>query len=263
MLNFGPMLLTDTHAHLYSQKFDNDRDIMVQRAVDAGVGRIFLPAIDSESHNNLIKLADSRPDVFFPMMGLHPTSVDPQTIENELKEVERLHGERRFVAVGEIGIDLYWDKTQLELQEQVFEKQVDMAMELGLPVVIHSRSAFDECYKIIRNKQDGTLKGVFHCFSDGIEEAEKVIGLGGFWMGIGGVLTFKNSGLDKVVEKFGMEHFVLETDAPYLAPVPYRGKRNESAYIVDIARKMAEIKNCPVEEVAAITTENSRRLFGI
>lgn len=136
-------------------------------------------------------------------------------------------------------------------------------MELGLPVVIHSRSAFDECYKIIRNKQDGTLKGVFHCFSDGIEEAEKVIGLGGFWMGIGGVLTFKNSGLDKVVEKFGMEHFVLETDAPYLAPVPYRGKRNESAYIVDIARKMAEIKNCPVEEVAAITTENSRRLFGI
>lgn len=196
------------------------------------------------------------------MMGLHPTSVDPQTIEKELEEVVRRHSERKFVAVGEIGIDLYWDKTHQALQTEVFEKQVDLAMKLGLPVIIHSRNSFYECYEVIRKKQDGTLKGIFHCFSDGLKEAELVAGLGGFLMGIGGVLTFKNSGLDAVVEKIGLEHFVLETDAPYLAPVPYRGKRNESAYLVEVARKMAELKGCAVGEIAAVTTENSRRLFG-
>jgi TatD DNase family protein len=256
------MILTDTHTHLYSEKFGDDRDAMMKRAIDAGVTRLFLPAIDSESHDALLQLADSYPDVCFPMMGLHPTSVAPETAEKEFAEIEARHAQRKFFAVGEIGIDLYWDKTHLALQQDIFSRQVDLAKKLGLPVVIHSRSAFYECYEIVKEKQDGTLKGVFHCFSDGIAEAEKVIALGGFWMGIGGVVTFKNSGVDKVVEQFPLEHFVLETDAPYLAPVPFRGKRNESSYITHVAAKMAELKKCSVEEIATITTENSRRLFG-
>ncbi len=255
------MLLTDTHAHLYSGKFSGDRDEMMKRAFDAGITRIFLPAIDSESHDDLLALADAYPENCFPMMGLHPTSVTPETAERELAEIEARHAQRKFVAVGEIGIDLYWDKTHLTLQQDAFARQIDLAKKLDLPVIIHSRSAFNECYEIVKEKQDGTLRGIFHCFSDGVPEAEKVAALGGFYMGIGGVVTFKNSGLDKVVEHFGLEQFVLETDAPYLAPVPYRGKRNESSYIVHVAGKIAEIKNLPVEEVARVTTENSRQLF--
>lgn len=257
------MLLTDTHAHLYSSKFDSDREAMIRRAIDSGVARLFLPAIDTESHDQLEQLADAWPEHCFPMMGLHPTSVAPESAEKEFAEIVVRHAKRKFVAVGEIGIDLYWDKTHLALQQEIFAKQVDLAKQLQLPVAIHSRSAFNECYGIVKEKQDGTLKGVFHCFSDGIAEAEKVVALGGFWMGIGGVLTFKNSGLDKVVEHFPLEHFVLETDAPYLAPVPHRGQRNESAYTLHVAQRMAEIKKISVEEVAAITTDNSRRLFGV
>jgi TatD DNase family protein len=257
------MLLTDTHAHLYSAKFSNDREMMMNRAFDEGVKRIFLPAIDSESHNDLIALADAYPENCFAMMGLHPCSVNPQTIENEMREIEYWHSIRKFVAVGEIGIDLYWDKTHVQLQQEIFARQIDLAKKLNLPIIIHSRNAFDECYEIVKEKQDGKLKGIFHCFSDGIEEAQKVADLGGFMMGIGGVLTFKKSGMDKVVEHFGLEKFVLETDAPYLAPMPYRGKRNESAYMIHVANKMAELKNCTVEEVATITTENSKWIFGI
>lgn len=263
MITFAAMVLTDTHAHLYSSKFSPDRDEMMRRALQAGVSRIFLPAIDSESHEELLALADAWPENCFPMMGLHPTSVQPDTVEKELELIRGYHRKRKFVAVGEIGIDLYWDKTQLSLQQDIFAKQVDLAKELGLPVAIHSRSAFNECYEIVKEKQDGTLRGVFHCFSDGIAEAEKLVELGGFYMGIGGVLTFKNSGIDKVVERFGMEYFILETDAPYLAPVPHRGQRNESSYLVHVAAKMAEIKKIPAEEVARITTENSRNLFKI
>ncbi|HLG03696.1 MAG TPA: TatD family hydrolase [Bacteroidia bacterium] len=257
------MILTDTHAHLYSDKFSAGRDEMMQRAISSGVERIFLPAIDSESHNDLHKMADAYPGICFPMMGLHPTSVDKATAEKELALVESLHGQRRYYAVGEIGIDLYWDKTQLSLQQEVFARQVELAKKLQLPVVIHSRNAFVECYEIVKDKQDGTLKGVFHCFSDGLPEAEKVIALGNFWMGIGGVLTYKNSGLDKVVQAFDTKYFVLETDAPYLAPAPHRGKRNESSYLILVAQKMAELKNCTVEEIAEITTDNSYLLFGI
>lgn len=261
MITFAAMLLTDTHTHLYSSKFNDDRNAMLRRAIDSGVKRLFLPAIDSESHENLIALANAWPENCFPMMGLHPTSVDEATAEQEMALVIDYHSKHKFVAVGEIGIDLYWDKTKLAIQQDIFARQIDLAKKLNLPVAIHSRSAFEECYEIVKEKQDGTLKGVFHCFSDGIAEAEKVVALGGFMMGIGGVLTFKNSGLDKVVQHFGMEHFILETDSPYLAPVPYRGKRNESSYLVHIAEKMAELKNSSVEEIARITTENSRLLF--
>ncbi len=261
------MILTDTHSHLYSEKFDGDRENAMNRAFGEGVQRIFLPAIDTETHSNLIALADAYPSNCFAMMGLHPCSVDASTIENEIAAIEDWHSKRKFVAVGEIGIDLYWDKTQLDLQQKIFARQIDLAKKLKLPIIIHSRNAFKECYEIVKAKKrevDGeNLKGIFHCFSDGIEEAKKVIELGGFMMGIGGVLTFKNSGIDKVVNQFGMENFVLETDAPYLAPVPYRGKRNESSYLVHIAKKIAEIKKCSVEKIAEITTENSRTIFGI
>jgi TatD DNase family protein len=256
------MPVTDTHAHLYSAKFSDDREMMMNRAFEAGVSRIFLPAIDSESHNDLIALADAYPENCFAMMGLHPCSVNPQTIDNEMREIEYWHSIRKFVAVGEIGIDLYWDKTHLKLQQEIFARQIDLAKKLNLPIVIHSRNAFQECYEIVKDKQDGNLKGIFHCFSDGRDEAQKVIDLG-FLMGIGGVVTFKNSGVDKVVEKFDLKNFVLETDAPYLAPTPYRGKRNESAYIIHVANKIAEIKKCTAEEVETVTTENSKRLFGI
>lgn len=261
MITFARMILTDTHTHLYSSKFNDDRDEMVRRSIDSGVSRLFLPAIDSESHENMLALADAWPEHCFPMMGIHPTSVDEATAEKEMALVLDYFSKRKFVAVGEIGIDLYWDKTKLAIQQDIFARQIDLAKKLGLPIVIHSRSAFYECYEIVKEKQDGNLKGVFHCFGDGIPEAEKVVELGGFMMGIGGVLTFKNSGLDKVVEHFGLEHFVLETDSPYLAPVPHRGKRNESAYITHIAAKMAELKHVSVEEIARITTENSRILF--
>jgi TatD DNase family protein len=235
---------------------------MMNRSFDSGVTRIFLPAIDTGTHEKLVALADAYPQHCFPMMGLHPCSVDVATIEKEYAAVEEWHSKRKFVAVGEIGIDLYWDKTQLALQQEIFAKQIDLAKKLQLPVIIHSRSAFNECYEIVKEKQDGTLKGIFHCFSDGIAEAEKVAALGGFMMGIGGVVTFKKSGIDKVVEHMGMEYFVLETDAPYLAPVPFRGKRNESSYLALIAKTVADIKKITVEEIALITTENSKKIFG-
>lgn len=263
MITFARMILTDTHTHLYSSKFNSDRDEMIRRSISSGVSRLFLPAIDSESHEDLLALADAWPENCFPMMGLHPTSVDEATAEKEMQLILDYHAKRKFVAVGEIGIDLYWDKTKLAIQQDIFARQIDLAKKLNLPIAIHSRNAFYECFEIVSEKQDGTLKGVFHCFSDGIPEAEKVVSLGGFLMGIGGVLTFKNSGLDKVVEHFGMEHFILETDSPYLAPVPHRGKRNESAYTLHVAEKMAEIKKLPLEEIARITTENSRLLFNI
>ncbi|GAB4145385.1 MAG: TatD family hydrolase [Bacteroidia bacterium] len=256
------MILTDTHAHLYSDKYQSDRDDMIKRAVDAGVTRLFLPAIDRESHEKLDALSGAYPEHCFPMMGLHPTSVDKNTIDQELQEIESRLKSGKYCAVGEIGIDLYWDKSQADLQKEVFALQIDWAKQLGLPIAIHSRNAFYECYEIVKAKQDGTLKGIFHCFSDGIIEAELVAELGGFMMGLGGVLTFKNSGLDKVAEATDIKHFVLETDAPYLAPVPHRGQRNESAYIIHVAEKLASIKNMTTENVARITTANSVQLFG-
>lgn len=256
------MLLTDTHAHIYSIKFSADSDAMIERTLSAGVRRIFLPGIDLSTHDAQDELHARHPEHLFSMMGLHPCSVDPATIAVELDAVLKRLQSGKYIAVGEIGIDLYWDKTHAQLQKDVFAKQIDWALEMDLPVAIHSRNAFNECFEIVEQKQNGKLRGVFHCFSDGIAEAQKVIDVG-FYMGIGGVVTFKNSGLDKVIEAYSLEHVVLETDAPYLAPVPHRGQRNESSYLVHVAQKIADVKKITIEEVAAVTTENSMKLFRI
>lgn len=256
------MLLTDTHAHLYSTRFSSDMDEMVARTFAAGVNRVFLPAIDLSTHDAQDALQARYPGQLFSMMGLHPCSVEPSSAEQELEAIRKRLDTGRYIAVGEIGIDLYWDKTHAELQKEVFARQIDWALEMDLPICIHSRNAFNECYEIVQRKQNGKLRGVFHCFSDGVAEAQKTIDVG-FYMGIGGVVTFKNSGLDKVMEAVDLAHVVLETDAPYLAPVPHRGQRNESSYLLHVAQKIAELKKTSVEEVAAVTTENSKKLFRI
>jgi TatD DNase family protein len=256
------VILTDTHTHLYAEPFDSDREEMILRSITAGTSRMFLPNIDSTTIPGLFTLVKKFPEYCFPMMGLHPCSVNEE-FQKELKVVEYWLMQRTFYAVGEIGIDLYWDKTFAEHQQYAFEFQIKLAKRHGLPIVIHTRNAFEEAYEIVARNNDNDLKGVFHCFSGTSSEAERVLSLGGFKLGIGGVLTFKNSGLDKIVENIPLEHLVLETDAPYLAPVPYRGKRNESAYLHIIAEKIAEIKKTTVEEVAKVTTANSIQIFGI
>jgi TatD DNase family protein len=264
------MILADTHAHLYAEEFDSDRDEMMARAMANDIKLFFLPNIDSSSIPGLLSLVKKYPSSCYPMMGLHPCYVT-KTYEDDLKVVmhwlEKCNAatgaDLRFCAVGEIGIDLYWDKTFFAQQQDAFRRQIELAKKYKLPIVIHTRSSFDETYSIVNELNDESLTGIFHCFSGNTEQAEKVIALGGFKLGIGGVVTFKNSGLDKVVENISLEHLVLETDAPYLAPVPHRGKRNESSYIKLIAEKIASIKNVPLEEVARVTTENARKLFGV
>ncbi len=250
---------TDTHTHLYSKEFNADRDALIQMAREAGVTRFYLPNIDSSSVDGMLELEKKYPDTCFAMMGLHPCSVDAE-VEKELAHVRSWLEKRRFVAIGEIGMDLYWDKTHVTEQEMAFRTQVDWALEFGYPIVIHCREAFDPIYEVLRSYQ--TLpKGIFHCFSGNTEQAEKVIALGNFKLGIGGVVTFKNSGLDKVIEQIGPEHLVLETDAPYLAPVPYRGKRNEPVYLTEVAKKIAVIRNLDLAEVARLTNRNSDFIF--
>jgi TatD DNase family protein len=253
------MILTDTHSHLYLKEFKDDLDEVMRNAAESGVKYIFLPNIDSSSIDDLKSVSNAYPDHCFPMMGLHPTSVKAG-FEEELMVIEEQFQNDTFCAVGEIGIDLYWDKTFVKEQEAVFRKQVAMAMDMNLPVVIHSRNSIDMLIEILTLMNIDGLKGVFHCFPGNILHAEKVIDMG-FKIGIGGVLTFKNSGLQKVVEQTDLQHILLETDAPFLAPVPYRGKRNESAYIRIIAEKVAEIKNLTLEEVAEVTTNNALELF--
>jgi TatD DNase family protein len=259
---FASMNFIDTHAHLYVDAFNNDREAMLERAKAAGVSKIYLPHIDSETTQALLDLADSHPEFCIPMMGLHPCSVDPATIDSEMSAIESLLAARKFAAIGEIGIDLHWDKTHADLQKEIFARHIDLALQYDLPVAIHSRQAFRECFEIVAAKQNGKLRGVFHCFVDGLPEANEVIALGGFYLGIGGVLTYKNSGLDATVREIDLRHLVLETDAPYLPPVPHRGKRNESAYVSFVAQKLADIHQRPLEEVAQITTQNAAQLFG-
>jgi TatD DNase family protein len=247
---------------LYADAFQADREEMIQRSIDSGITRLFLPNIDSTSIPGLFALAKAWPENCFPMMGLHPCSVN-ESFQQELKVVEHWLSQKKFYALGEIGVDLFWDKSFTEQQLYAFEFQIKLAIQYKLPIVIHTRNAFDEAYAIVEKHKGPQLTGVFHCFTGTRDEAEKIIALGGFKLGIGGVLTFKNSGLDKVVEQLPLEHLVLETDSPYLAPVPYRGKRNESAYIRIVAEKLAGLKKCSLEEVARITTENSTHLFGI
>lgn len=232
---------------------------MIARALETGVHKLLLPNIDSHSIEGMLALEEAFPGQCYAMMGLHPCYVDEQ-VESQMALVREWLAKRPFIAVGEIGLDFYWDKTHAALQHQVFREQLELSKQYQLPVVIHSRESTRQCIDEVKSLQDGSLSGVFHCFSGTLEEAREVIDLG-FYLGIGGVVTFKKSGLDKIVEEIDMQHIILETDAPYLAPVPYRGKRNESAYIPLIGQTIANVKNLKIEDVAAITTSNALKLF--
>lgn len=253
------MKLIDTHAHLYSKKFDSDRAAMIERAVEKGVEEFFLPNIDSESIEGMLALEAAYPERCFAMMGLHPCSVQ-QNYEEELAVVRSWLDKRHFCAIGEIGIDLYWDKSTLSIQEIAFKTQIEWALEFDLPIVIHARESTEEILAILEKIGSERLRGIFHCFTGDRTQAERAIALG-FFLGIGGVVTFKNGGLDKTVADIGLEHLVLETDAPYLSPVPYRGKRNESAYVYHVAEKLAAVKGVPLEEIARITSANAAKIF--
>ena len=255
------MFLTDTHTHLYSSEFETDRKQVVERAIAAGVKKLFLPNIDSSSISGMLSVCNDFPENCFAMMGLHPTSVK-ENYEEELAVVKDWLGKHKFCAIGEIGIDLYWDKTFLTQQLLAFETQIKWANEFSLPIVIHSRNSFNEIVEVLQKNKKENPHGIFHCFSGSKEQAEKAISLG-FKLGIGGVLTYKNSGLAQAIADIDLKHLVLETDSPYLTPVPHRGKRNESGYITLVAQKLAEIKNISVDEVAEITTANAKEVFGI
>jgi TatD DNase family protein len=262
LLYFYPMNWIDTHTHLYLEEFDEDRAMAVQRATGEGVSTMLLPNIDHTSWQPMLDLCTRHHRNCFAMAGLHPTSVLPKTYESELSEVTRQLENGKFVAVGEIGIDLYWDKTHLDIQEEAFIYQVRLAKKYKLPVAIHVRKSFDEVWRILKSETDPNLKGVFHCFPGDENQARLVIDAG-FMLGIGGVVTFKNSHLQKVVAAVGPESIVLETDAPFLAPAPFRGKRNEPSYIPVIGQKVAELCGISVSEVAEITTKNAQKLFGL
>ncbi|MCB0642159.1 MAG: TatD family hydrolase [Phaeodactylibacter sp.] len=254
-------MFIDTHTHLYVSQFDDDREIVVQRAIDAGVERMLLPNIDSSSIPGMMDLEAQFPEHCFAMMGLHPCSVNAQ-VDEELAVVREWLDKRSFVAVGEIGIDLYWDQTYVEEQKRAFLTQTDWALEKDLPIVIHSRESTDLLIELLQPYKGSALKGIFHCFTGTVEQAEAIMELG-FLMGIGGVLTFKKAKLDEVLREVPLEALVLETDSPYLAPTPYRGKRNESGYIPLIAAKLAAAKEMELEAVERQTTENAKNLFRI
>jgi len=256
------MSYIDTHCHLYLQEFAEDRESAIQRAVNAGVTKILLPNIDATSWQPMLELFRQYADTCFMMAGLHPTSVLPESINSEMDEVKRQLATGNYIAVGEIGIDLYWDKTHQGLQEETFRYQIQLAKKHKLPVAIHVRKSFDEVWHILKTETGPDLKGVFHCFPGDEMQARRVIDAG-FMLGIGGVLTFKNSGLQKVVSAVGPGNIILETDAPFLAPAPYRGKRNEPAYIPIIAGKVAELCGLSLEEVADVTTKNALKLFNL
>jgi len=255
------MILTDTHTHLYYEKDPELRDQLMQRCLENKVSRLFLPNVDSESIPLVFSLSEQYPENCFPMLGLHPCDVK-DNFKEELTFIEQEIAQRKIYAIGEIGIDLHWDKTTLSIQQEAFRIQIAWAKKLDLPIVIHCREAFDEIFEIICELKDEKLRGIFHCFSGTLEQAEKVIDLG-FYLGIGGVLTYKNSGLDKVVEQISLDYLVLETDSPYLTPVPFRGKTNESSYLIYVAQKLADIKQISIESLAEITTHNSKLVFGV
>ncbi len=256
------MILTDTHTHLYSSQFQDDRNEMIQRAIDAGVSRFFIPAIDSTYTQKMYDLESQYPENVFLMMGLHPCYVKPETFENELQQVENEFLKRKFYAVGEIGIDLYWDKTTLDIQKIAFKHQIQLAKKYQLAINIHCRDAFDEIFEVLESEKSDDLFGIFHCFTGDFEQAKKAISLN-LKLGIGGVATFKNGKIDQFLNQIDLKHIVLETDSPYLAPVPHRGKRNESSYTLLVAQKLSEIFGLTVDEIARITTENSKAIFGI
>ena len=249
----------DSHCHLYLPDFSGDIGSVMQRAEKEGVSKFYLPAIDSETEENLLSLEQSFPGKCFAMMGLHPCSVG-ENYKQELEWVERWLQKRRFPAIGETGLDFYWDQTFIKEQIKAFELQISWALQYDKAIVIHSRNALDECIRLIAAHQNGRLRGIFHCFSGTYEQAQMILETG-FYLGIGGVLTYKNSGLSEVISRVPLEHIVLETDAPYLAPVPYRGKRNESSYLKYVIEKLALIKEVSPEQVGDITTRNAENIF--
>ncbi len=253
--------MIDTHTHLYSEEFDKDRAEMIARAKAAGVTRCFIPAIDSSYTERMFQLKNEYPDYVFLMNGLHPCNVK-ENYKEELTHVENLMPTHSFCAIGEIGIDLYWDKTFLKEQQEAFAWQIQLAKKHQLPIVIHCREAFEEVFEVLESEKGDDLFGIFHCFSGTEAQAHRAIGYG-LHLGIGGVVTFKNGNIDKFLRNIDLQHIVLETDSPYLAPVPYRGKRNESAYIVQVADKLSDIYELPVDEIKRITTENATKIFKI
>ncbi len=255
------MIVTDTHTHLYSEAFDEDRHDVINRAIAEGVSRFFIPAIDSTYTESMLQLENDYPDHMFLMAGLHPTHVK-DNYKEELKHVENMLDQRPFYAVGEIGIDLYWDKSTLAIQQEAFRYQIRLAKKYKLPIVIHCRDAFNEVFEVLEEEKDSDLFGVFHCFTGTIEQAQKAISYK-MKLGIGGVVTFKNGKIDQFLNQIDLNHIVLETDSPYLAPVPYRGKRNESAYIIKVLEKLSEIYSMSKEDIASVTTQNSKDIFNI
>ncbi|MDY8136787.1 TatD family hydrolase [Aquimarina sp. 2201CG5-10] len=262
------MILTDTHTHIYSEAFAEDQKEMMQRAIDKGVKRFFVPAIDSTYTQSMYEMEDSYPDNVFLMMGLHPTHVKENYkeeiihVEEELSKRFEIDSTKKFYAVGEIGIDLYWDTTFLKEQQEAFRHQIRLAKKYKLPIVIHCREAFQEIFEVLETEKSEDLYGVFHCFTGTIEDAHRAISYN-MKLGIGGVVTFKNGKIDKFLDQIPLKHIVLETDAPYLAPTPYRGKRNESSYLIQVLEKLSDIYQILPEEIANITTQNSIDIFGV
>ena len=253
--------MIDTHAHIYASEFDNDRDEVVKRALEQGIDKILLPNIDLESIEPMLKTEAAYPEICRSMMGLHPCYVDGN-VEQTLAIIRGWFEKHNFIAVGEIGIDLYWDKTFRAEQEMAFVTQLNWAKEMNLPVVIHTRDSIEETLTLLSQEQDGSLRGVFHCFGGSVEEAQAINELG-FHLGLGGVSTFKNGGMDKVIPHLDMNWVILETDCPYLAPVPHRGKRNEPAYTSLVAARVAELRGESVEAIDALTTKNAEALFNL
>ncbi|MFI0428635.1 TatD family hydrolase [Mariniflexile sp. HMF6888] len=255
------MIITDTHTHLYSDAFDEDRNAMITRALNEGVSLFFIPAIDSTYIESMLQLEKDYPNNVFLMMGLHPTHVK-DNYKDELRFVEDMLAKRKFYAVGEIGIDLYWDKSTLGIQQEAFKYQIQLAKKYKLPIVIHCREAFNEIFEVLETEKSDDLYGIFHCFTGTLEQAQQAMSYN-MKLGIGGVATFKNGKIDQFLNQIDLNHIVLETDSPYLAPAPYRGKRNESAYILKVLEKLSELYGVSLEAIAEITTQNSKDVFRI
>ena len=255
------MTITDTHTHLYSEQFDDDRAEVIQRALAAGVTRFFIPAIDSTYTKAMYALEASYPNNMYLMTGVHPTHVKANYLE-ELTHVKDQLAFRKFIAIGEIGIDLYWDKSTLKPQQEMFRAQIQLAKQYDLPIVIHCRDAFDEVFEILEEEKGPDLFGIFHCFTGTLDQAKKAISYN-MKLGIGGVVTFKNGKIDQFLNQISLDHIVLETDAPYLSPVPFRGKRNESSYLLNVLEKISDIYAISTDQVALITTKNSKSIFKI
>ena len=255
------MNFIDTHTHLFASEFDNDIDIVIKNALDNGISKMLLPNIDSTTTTKMLQLCDRHPNNCYPMIGLHPCSVKKDNLEKEISHVEQMLSQNKFIAVGEIGLDLYWDKSTLDLQKIAFESQIELAKKYQLPIVIHVRDSFDEAIEIVERLNDYNLSGVFHCFTGNLEEAQRILNLNNFYLGIGGVVTFKNGGINKIIKQVSLDRIILETDSPYLSPTPFRGIRNESKYLLNIAHKMAELYNIDIEDIAKKTTKNAIDLF--